>query len=394
MIRHFCVLFFAASTLWTAVVTLFLAACSSGGGSIGHEEQRGGSAKLVLGRLQVPLFDSISVHVSAANMENIHISANSVNENLKIDGIPLGENRKFEVKVYADNGKPVLSGEASADISAGQTVTLPISLTPLSGFLRLEIPLGLANSENIHSGTLSLDSLNFQMQIENGKGIFSTGALPLNLAFTLKLELKDPKGSVLFFGEKQIKLSALQQTETMQLQSNRGSAVLELEASSIEPLQILAILPKSQTRTPQYYGDLFFTEIYADPKTNGEPFEYMEVYNATLDTLELGLCQISQLKMPEGLILPPMEFLFFGQDSVENTDFKYKGLNLTNTGFKISFSCGNQVIDSLSTTKNADNPFPISRGKAMQLPLSNFKNRDKGSSWCFGFSPKQDAYCP
>jgi len=392
MIRHFCVLLFVASIMWTATVTLFLAACSSSS-SGANEEQRGGSAKLVLGRLQVPLFDSISVHVSAADMENIHISANSVNENLKIDGIPLGENRKFEVKVYADNGKQVLNGEASTDIAAGQTVTLPISLTPLSGFLRLEIPLGLANNENIHSGTLSLDTLKFQMQIENGKGIFSTGALPLNRIFTLKLELKDPKGSVLFFGEKQIKLSSLQQTETMPLQSTRGSAVLELEASSIEALQILAVLPQSKTRTPQYYGDLFFTEIYADPKVNGEPFEYMEVYNATLDTLELGLCQISQLKMPENLILPPMEFLFFGQDSVENADFKYKGFNLTNNGFNISFSCGNQVIDSLST-KQTGNPFPSARGKAIHLPLSNYMNRDKGSSWCFGFSPKQNAYCP
>ncbi|MCL2283420.1 MAG: hypothetical protein FWC26_08910 [Fibromonadales bacterium] len=392
MIRHFCVLFFAACGLWTAMVTLFFAACS-GGGSSGGEEQHGGSAKLMLGRLQIPLFDSISVHVSAANMENMHLSAKSESDNLKIDGIPLGENRKFEVKVYADKGKQILKGEATADIAVNKTVSIPIALTALYGFLRLEIPLGLANSENIHSGTLFLDSLQLQMQIENGKGIFNTGALPLNQTFALRIELKDSNGSILFFGEKQIKVSAIQQVETMQLHSTKGSAILELEASSIEPLQILAILPKSKSRVPENYGDLFFTEIFADPKTNGEPFEYMEIYNATLDTLELSECRISQLKMPEGLILPPMEFLFFGRDSVENTDFAYESFALTNNGFIISFYCGNSLIDSLST-KDTDNPFPIARGKAMQLPLSNFMNRNSGNSWCFGFSPKQDASCP
>ncbi len=405
MRKHFCVLLFTACGLWAMVIALFVAACSSSSG--GNEEQSDGTVKLVLGKLQVPLFDSVSVHVSAEDMKSLHISANFVNDDIKIEGIPLGENRKFEVKVYADSGKEVLRGEAVADIIANQTATIPMSLAALSGFLRIEIPLGLANSENIHSGILLLDSLEFQMQIENGKGIFNTGALPLKQTLSLYLKLMDSTGYILFFGEDSIMLSSFSQTKTMQLQSTRSSAILEIEASSGESMQILAMLPTATSRSPQNYGDLFFTEIFAYPKTKGEPFEYMEIYNATLDILELSSCRIARSRSdtstsnrvlmssmsdtPESLILPPMEYLILGRDSVENADFHYQSFNLNNSGqnLGLGFYCGSFVIDSL----NYSSPFPLKQGTPMQLPLSNFKNRTDGNSWCLGFSPKQDASC-
>jgi len=392
MLRSFCILCIVAC----------IAACSHVDGNKWQPEN--GVVNLFLGKLQIPLFDSISIHVSAEDMESIYISANSIKDNIKIDGIPLGESRKFEVKVYADYGKLVQKGDATTDLNANQMLTIPITLKPLAGFLRLEIPLGLPNNTDIHSGTLFLDALEFQMQIENGKGIFSTGALPLNQTLTLSLELKNIKGEVLFTGQKQISLSSILQDETMQLQSTRGSVILELEASYDGPTQISAVLPNSVSRKPENYGDLFFTELFINPKVKGTDFEYMEIYNATLDTLELSHCRIAQsrgnttvgknrLNMPDSLILPPMEFLFFGRDSVENTDFNYQDFELVNTKQSLGFFCGNLAVDSLYYSEEIDNPFPMALGKAMQLPLSNFAERTTGASWCFGFSPKMDASC-
>jgi hypothetical protein len=375
------------------VITLFVAACSSG--LNWNAEQEDGAVKLVLGKLQVPLFDSISVHVSAESMKSLHISANFVNDNVKIEGIPLGEARKFEVKVYADGGKEVLTGEVVANIIANQTAIIPIYLKALSGFLRVEIPLGLANSADVHSGILFLDTLKFQMKIENGKGIFNTGALPLNQTLTLSLKLMDSDGDTLFIGGKGIILSSFSQTETIQLQSTKGSVILELETSLDGPAQILAMLP-STSRPPENYGDLFFTEIFAYPKTNGDAFEYMEIYNATLDTLELSYCHIKHAKtlilnMPESLLIPPMEYLFFGRDSVANADFNYQKFTLNNSGLNLDlgFYCGSLAIDSLRYSS----PFPLKQGTPMQLPISNFADREYGTSWCLGFSPKQDASC-
>jgi len=406
MIKHLCFLCVAACSSWAVVVMLLLAACSGGGGDKSDEQSENGAINLFLGRLQVPFFDSISINVSAANMENVHVSVNSIKDNVKIDGIPIGENRKFEVKIYADYGKLVQKGEAVANINANETITIPISLTALYSFLRLEVSLGLANSTGVHSGKLYLGDLEFQMQIENGKGIFNTTAIPLNQPFTLRLDLKNINGETIFIGQKEITFSSFLQTETMQLQSTRGSAILDLNASSNGPVQILVVLPTSISRIPENYGDLFFTEIFADPKTSGNEFEYMEIYNATLDTLKLSNCRIAQtvntntsattqrLNMPEDLILPPTEFLYFGRDSVLDANVKYKSFTLQNSGQSIGFFCGTStIIDTLRFSANAENPFPLEQGKAMQLPLSNFANRTNGSSWCFGFSPKLDANC-
>jgi hypothetical protein len=393
----------AAFGLWAIAISIFVAACSSSNGET--KEQDSGSIKLFFGKLEVPLFDSISVLVSAADMQSVYTSANSIKDNMRIEGVPIGESRRFEVKIYADRGKLVQKGEAVADITEGQTSTIPISLTPLLGFVRLEVPLGLTNIADVHSGKLFLNSQEFQMQIENGRGIFTTGALPLNETFTLKVELKNSNGEILFFGQKQIILSSALQHETMQLQSTKGSVVLELSLSKYGPVQILAVLPMSVSREPENYGDLFFTEIFANPKSSGgESFQYMEIYNATLDTLELSKCRIAQketsatvgtnrMEMPDDLILLPTEFLYFGRDSVIDADFNYEKFRLVKSGQSLGFFCGKAIIDTLTFSASENNPFPLMLGKAMQLPLSNFAERTMGTSWCIGKSPRANASC-
>jgi len=406
MLRHFCILCIAACSLWAALIGLFVAACSGGGGSGGGGGETGGTVKLFLGKLSVPMFDSISVDISADDMASIHISKKTLEDNLKIGGIPEGEDRRFEVKIYADSGKLVQKGDAIADIIADESITVPITLKALFGFLRLEIPLGLTNSTEVGSGKLFIDNMVFDMKFETGKGVFNTGALPLNSGLQLKIELYDKDGKVLFKGEKDITLDSISQTETIQLISTKGSVILELIASSKGPTQLLAMFPAImyEKRAPKNYGDLFFTEIYADPKANGDNFEYLEIYNATIDTLELSNCRIARdrsttastyrFDMPDNLILPPMEFLFFGRDSVEDAHFNYKGLTLTNTGQSLGIFCDSSVIDSIYfSNKVEENKFPLKRGTAMQLPLSNYKIRTLGSSWCLGFSPKEDAIC-
>ncbi|MDR2593543.1 MAG: lamin tail domain-containing protein [Fibromonadaceae bacterium] len=401
MLRHFCILCIAACSFWSAMIGLLLVACSgggSGGGGSGSDTE--GTVKLFLGKVQVPMFDSISVDVSSADMASIHVSKKTLDENLKIEGIPPGETRKFEVKIYADSGVLVQKGEAIADIKAGESITIPINLKALVGFLRLEVPLGFNNNTGVSSGKLYLDDLEFDMKIENGKGVFTTGSLPLDKDFNMRIELKDDNGEILFTGSKNVSLSSISQTETMQSQSTRGSVILELSASSAGSSQGVVTLP-TNSRPPKNYGDVFFTEIFADPKTSGNEFEYLEIYNATLDTLKLSSCRIARdrnttantykFDMPDNLILPPMEFLFFGRDSVKNANFNYKGLTLANTGQSLGIFCDKAVIDSIYFSK-AEN-FPLKTGTAMQLPLENYEKRALGSSWCLGFSPGEDAVC-
>ncbi len=190
MFKCLCILFTTACIL----------ACSQVSGD--KEQPENSGVNLFLGKLQVPFFDSISVDVSAKDMATIHISRAFLGENINIEGIPKGETRKFEVKIYADSGVLVQKGEAIADIKEGESITIPIKLEALVGFLRLEVPLGFTNNAGVSSGKLFLDDLEFNMKIENGKGIFTTGSLPLDKEFSMRIELKDDKGEILFTVQK------------------------------------------------------------------------------------------------------------------------------------------------------------------------------------------------
>jgi len=395
MLRHFCILCIAACSLWSAVLGLLLVACS--GGSSGGDGSMDRSVKLFLGKIQVPMFDSISVDVSAADMENIHISKKTLEDNLKIEGIPQGETRKFEVKIYADSGILVQKGEAIADIKADESITVPISLNALFGFLRLEIPLGFTNNTGVSSGKLFLEDMEFDMKFENGKGVFNTSSLPLNKNLNLRIELKDVNGKILFIGSKIISLSSISQTETIQLQSDRGSATLELTPDTVGSTQILVMLP-AKSRPPKDYGDIFFTEIYANTPASEDNFQYMELYNSTSDTLLLSNnCKL--VRMDNGtehkitnLSIPPTSYAIIGRNSVLDKDYS-SSFALLKTTMSLGLFCGNSAIDTLTYSSKGDNSFPMKTGIAIQLPLGNYSTHALGSSWCSGFSPRENAIC-
>jgi hypothetical protein len=403
MKKHFYV--FVSAAMLIASAASFVTSCSSRGGGTENSKEEA-AIRLFLGKLEVPLFDSISVHISAPDMESIYISERAASDYLKINAVPQGENRKFEVTIYADSGKPVQKGEATADIIADKSISIQIKLNALAGFLRLEIPLGVSNSTGVRSGKLYLGELEFDMVFETGKGVFSTGSLPLNESIQLKIELYDAEGDVLFYGSKELTLTSIFQDETIiQLNSTRGSAILDLQEDEEDDLlhKILAVLPSSvsKSRAPENYGELFFTEISPNP-TEGEYFQYMELYNITLDTLQLKGCKIARNQdyndsknrlTLSNLILPPMEYIVLGRSSVINADSNYTSFQLLVGGQSLGFFCGDLAIDTLTYSNKGDNAFPLEKGHAMQLPLENYENRSLGKSWCFGSSPKSDAAC-
>jgi hypothetical protein len=93
------------------------------------------------------------------------------------------------------------------------------------------------------------------------------------------------------------------------------------------------------------------------------------------------------------LVLPPIDYIILGRNSVLNANFNYGSYALLKTGQSLGFFCGDLTIDTLTYSKSGDNVFPLAKGKAMQLPLAYYSNRTQGESWCFGFSPKTDAIC-
>jgi hypothetical protein len=344
------------------------------------------------------MFDSISVDISAVDMASIHISKKTLEDNLKIEGIPQGETRKFKVKIYADSGVLVQIGEAVADIKSDENITIPIKLEALFGFLRLEIPFGFTNNTGVSSGKLFLENMEFNMKFENGKGIFNTNSLPLDKELNLRIELKAVDGKLLFTGSKKLILSSILQTETIQLQSSQGTVTLELTGGSAGSLQVLAVLP-AKSRPPKDYGDVFFTEIYASTPSGDDNSQYMELYNSTSDTLKLLDKHCKIVRTDNGtkheitdLTIPPMSYAIIGRSNVLNKDYP-SSFALLKTTMSLGLFCGDSAIDTLTYSSKGDNPFPIKTGAAIQLPLENYDIHELGSSWCSGFSPREDAIC-
>jgi hypothetical protein len=81
-------------------------------------------------------------------------------------------------------------------------------------------------------------------------------------------------------------------------------------------------------------------------------------------------------------------------------EYTYADFSLGNEHQNLGIFCNRIVIDYLyyynsskATETGLTSPFPVSQGKAMQLPLSRWQSRSLGESWCQGASPGEDAGC-
>ncbi len=403
------------------LLATWLQSCGGDGGG-GAVLPTRSEARILLGKESVPLFDSLVVLVSSSDMTSMHFLYSDLQEELKLTDLPPGTDRTFKVQVFADGGQMVQQGEVVSDLPSGEPVTLNIALQALAGFLRVEVPLGFDNSAGIVAGSMVLKSSGqpdktYALQIVDGKGFFLTGALPLNTDFTLQIDLTDAGNGVLFNGTRSLRLASLLQNESLALKSTRGEANLILTLASGKPMQILASLPVAQLRIPVKEHEVLITELFPYPKTSGDDYEFMELYNTTLDTLDISGCSIGKtrtssgataaLSMPTGTLLAPMSYWVLGRDSVSFAQYRYTSFVLSNSGQSLVLHCAGILLDSLTYALPSDlvNPFPLVAGASMQLPLRNWQSRALGASWCAGEdsvnvgglpalgSPGKDALC-
>lgn len=398
--------FSRALLCWSVLFTIWglialLVACGRSGSNAQDSDELGYAVGIVLGRNQVPLFDSMVVRVGGANMEERHyLYTGSIPEIVALDSIPPGEDRLFNLKVYAGGGVLVQFGEATATVAAGSELRIPIVLRALKGFLQVSVKLGLANTLGVCSGTMQMQGsgqdLLFPMTVTNGVGEFQSNPVDLDSTWQVSLILRDCGNTQLFQGSRTIVLSALNTHAVFELGDARSQVVLEATFASLAPVQVPALLSATRTRAPQSSGEAFFTEIMANPKTSGDDYEYLELYNATLDTLDMTGCSIARsrsttgtttnLPLPSGMVLPPMEYLVVGRDSVPVAQWHYNAFVLTNSAQSLVLHCNGLLLDSLYYTLATDtlNPFPNVVSHSMQLPISAWQNRQSGRSWCAG----------
>ncbi|MCR5028746.1 MAG: lamin tail domain-containing protein [Fibrobacter sp.] len=375
--------------------------CSQGEnpeGSVGELS----SVHLDVAAKSVPLSDSIVVDL--VGPDTIHTVLSEGEKTLEQRLDPGDWN--FYAKHYA-NGMLVQQGEASATLAAGEEVSLSIAMHAVAGFFYVRIPLGLENSMGISAGTLQVRGQDFSkdyaFQMTESEATATTEMLVLGKEYEAKILLFSAEGDTLFEIDSQVTIDGENFVLDWQLNSLHANVSLSISSDSIRTLTAVAHLP-AKLRAPKK-GDLLITEFMTEGKE-----EFVEVYNASLDTLNLEGCSLwatssSSLKQMTDSVftakVAPSAYLVFGKDSVDGRDVTVP-LAMPGTKGSIVFRCASETVDSLfyASAKNVASDslavveFPIDSKMSVQLPLSNYKTRAEGSSWCNGeFSLHAPAAC-
>lgn len=402
-------------SLWATALTLstlMISACSKESGDKSIVDTEGASAKVMLELryTNVPLMDSLVIDCMGA--DTIHLVKAPNEHSLELDLFP-HEHWKFQAKLYA-NGSLMQIGDVEASLEAGQTTEINLKMRPLAGFIYLRIPLGFGNPTNIAYGQMELQSkdslFTYLMQMEDSEGVFRTDLLPLETSYRLKITLYDNLDNNIYQVEDTLFLSPDNPVPSLELKSLRGKAKISIESAENANLEIELILPATK-RTPQM-NDLIITEFLSAPlKTDSSQYEFIEIYNGSIDTIALDGCTIGTgstgNKAWEILIreITPGEALVFG-DTSANTPSAFRNTaswgDLTNTKSSIVLQCNGIILDSLfysnaqdsaSVIPNYNNP--SKNPQSAQLDVRHWQTRNLGESWCLDApTPGDLKHCP
>ena len=402
-------------SLWATALTLstlMISACSKESGDKSLVNTEGVSAKVMLELryTSVPLMDSLVIDCMGA--DTIHLVKTPDEHSLELDLFPY-EHWKFQAKLYA-NGSLMQIGDVEAALEAGQTTEINLKMRPLAGFIYLRIPLGFGNPTNIAYGQMELQSedslFTYLMQMEDSEGVFRTDLLPLETSYRLKITLYDNLDNNIYQVEDTLFLSPDNPVPSLELKSLRGKAKISIESAENANLEIELNLPATK-RTPKL-NDLIITEFLSAPlKTDSSQYEFIEIYNGSIDTISLEGCTIGTgstgNKAWEILIseIAPGEALVFG-DTSANTPSAFRNTatwgDLTNTKSSIVLQCNGTILDSLfysnaqdsaSVIPNYNNP--SKNPQSSQLDVRHWQTRNLGESWCLDApTPGDLKHCP
>ncbi len=150
-------------------------------------------------------------------------------------------------------------------------------------------------------------------------------------------------------------------------------------------------------------GSIIITEIMKDPNAvsdaNGE---YFEVYNTTLNPIDMSGWVISDLGsnsfvVSSSVIVAPDSYVVFARNSNTATNggfaanFDYSGMVLGNTDDEIILKCSNGVeIDRVAYDNGINFPNPTGASMELRITAYHFIDNDNGANWDVAVTPFGD----
>lgn len=346
---------------------------------------------------ETPLVDSLVVDCRGA--DTLHYSVDPGKPYLELDLFPY-ESWKFSAKLYA-NGHLMQQGETTAKLEAGTPIDITIKMHALSGFVHVEIPLGLGNPAGIASGLMRIagpdSTVTYPMQVSGSTAVFTSAMLPLGVEYTLTLTMQDSSGADIYSATETFTLSETAPVPALQIKSLRSQVGLAIELAADVQFALTTRLPgKRSTPRP---GDIVISEFMTSPlKSDSTQYEFVEIYNGTLDTMTLEGCTIGTTTAKGWPItlayIAPGEAAVLG-DTSANTPAEYRNTatwgDFTNTKGSVVLACDGAAIDSLYYSATQDTllnnliPNSSTTGKnplSSHLSIDRWDSKENPESWC------------
>lgn len=397
----------AAAALITAGT---LIACSDDSGSSKPQTLDMSKVSIELAYTAAPRLDSIVLDCIGA--DTLHIVHDSKDSSFELDLFP-HDRWTLSAKLYA-NGGLMQEGEVVTKIEAGSSLDVTIPLHAIVGFVYVEIPLGFGNPAGVASGTLSLTtddtSYSYKMTMDGVNAVFASGMLPLGKTYEIKLLLKDSEGKTIYSLQDSFLLTEDSPVPEFTVKSIRSKVQLAISTADEVNKEFSLRLP-GHFRYPSV-GDIVVTEVFTAVNTkDSSQYEFVELYNGSLDTLSLEGCTVGTNSVASSscAIVPgrinPGDILVLGElgertpEAYRNTE-KWKALG--NTKGSIVLQCMGVILDTLYYADKPDSlhaeviPAMGSSkyGQSSQLNIRKWQKRDKADSWCLSEpTPGKLDYC-
>lgn len=396
----------------TAFYMAMFAACSDSSGEKSTQALDSDLSRVSveLAYTTTPLLDSIVL--DCYGTDTIHKVQVNRDSTFDLDLFP-NDHWRISAKLYA-NGELMQEGEITTAIDAGKTISLTVPMHAIVGFVHVEIPLGFDNPAGIKSGKLTIESddssYSYKMTTDGINATFTSDMLPLNQNYKFKISLNNSEGVCIYETTDEFFLDEETPVPELVMKSLRAKVQFSVKSAESVNKTMQFSLP-GYSRYPSE-GDIVISEVFTAVTTkDSSQYEFIELFNGSLDTLYLEGCTIGTTSEASkawnitAKYIEPNSTLVLGDNS-EKTPQKYKNTEkwsaLTNTAGAVVLQCMGSVLDSLYYASKPDSihleVIPAlgssKYGQSSQLDIRKWKKRKIGSSWCLSKpTPDEISYC-
>ncbi|MBF0430268.1 MAG: lamin tail domain-containing protein [Fibrobacteria bacterium] len=350
-----------------------------------------------------------SMYISLTSTDNTPVQSwgiKGTNTTVRVDDIYPGTNKLLELWIYDSTGVLIYEGQKNGiEIIQGQEAAVTINSTPIFSNVSFAFQLGAGVDSGVFYLSGSTDVYRAELELVGSE----LGKFTLD---NLKGGYKYAVSCSLFLADGKLKFKELTTDSVLVEKGTAHHFALQLD-NVLGKISLTITLPEDPAvsfgvsytnavkREPDP-TDIIFTEFCADPGTGEGEGEWIEIYNRSIDTLELDSCRIGKststdapttwFRLGEGLQLLPGAVLVFGDSNVAVKDefISNDRFTITNTKSQLMIICNkvtqaNTVIDSIAytsyTSDDADSIF-IDDDIVNSLHVDGIGKTFNGNNWC------------